>query len=508
MTTTPEMSPTSGTTEPPRATRREWIGLAVLALPTLMVSFDIFVLLLALPQLSADLSATSAQQLWIMDIYGFLVGGFLITMGNLGDRFGRRRMLLLGASVFAVASILAAYSTSAEMLIAARALLGIAGATLAPSTLSLITTLFRDPRQLGFAIGVWAGSFTAGAILGPVIGGVMLEYFWWGSVFLLGVPAVLLLLLVGPRVLPEFRDPTAGRIDLTSVLLSLGAILPFVYGVKELARHGWALGPTAALALGVGMGVLFLRRQRGLTDPMLDLSLFRIGAFRVSLLSLLAYSSLTGATLLFMTQYLQSVAGLSPLDAGLAMIPGLATGMVSVTVAPILARRIRPAVLIAAGILAVVAGLVILAMVGPESGVGLVILGNTVWCLGGGPLLALSTGLVVSSAPPEKAGAASALPQISNELGSALGMATLGSLGGLVYRVGVSDDMPDGLTPGVADAVRESLARATAEATSLPDAAALLSAARSAFSDGFAVVAGISAVLLALLTIPVLRGRG
>jgi DHA2 family multidrug resistance protein-like MFS transporter len=246
----------------PRAGRREWVGLAVLALPTLLVALDLFVMLLAVPHLSAALGASSTQQLWILDIYGFMVAGLLLTMGTLGDRIGRRRLLLLGAAAFGTASILAAWSANPEMLIAARALLGIAGATLSPSTLSLIMTLFRDPKQQASAVGIWAGCFVAGAIIGPIVGGVLLEHFWWGSVFLLGVPAMVLLLLVGPRLLPEFRNPHAGRLDLASVALSLGAILPIVYGLKELARGGWQPLPVATIVVGLVVGWRFVPSAR------------------------------------------------------------------------------------------------------------------------------------------------------------------------------------------------------------------------------------------------------
>ncbi|HZA25693.1 MAG TPA: MFS transporter, partial [Dehalococcoidia bacterium] len=196
----------------PRATRREWIGLGVLAIACVLYAMDLTVLHLAVPSLSADLQPSSVQLLWIIDVYGFLVGGSLITMGTLGDRIGRRKLLLIGAAAFGVASVMAAFSTSAEMLIAARALMGVAGATLAPSTLSLIFSMFRDPRQRSVAIGVWISGFSAGAAIGPVVGGVLLEFFWWGSVFLLALPVMALLLALGPRVLPEFRDPQAGRL--------------------------------------------------------------------------------------------------------------------------------------------------------------------------------------------------------------------------------------------------------------------------------------------------------
>src|SRR5688500_3884930 len=207
--------------EAPKAGRREWIGLAVLALACVVYAMDLTVLHLAVPSLSADLQPTSAQLLWIIDIYGFMVAGALITMGTLGDRIGRRRLLLIGAVAFSLASLLAAFSTSAEMLIASRALLGIAGATIAPSTLSLIRNMFQDPGQRTFAIGIWVTAFSLGGAIGPIVGGALLEFFWWGSVFLLAIPVMGLLLVLGPFLLPEYKDPDAGRLDLFSAALSL-----------------------------------------------------------------------------------------------------------------------------------------------------------------------------------------------------------------------------------------------------------------------------------------------
>jgi MFS transporter, DHA2 family, multidrug resistance protein len=207
----------------------------VLALACLLYAMDLTVLHLAVPSLSEDLRPSSTQLLWITDIYGFMVAGCLITMGTLGDRIGRRRLLLGGATAFGAVSVLAAFSTSPEMLIACRALLGIAGATLAPSTLSLIFAMFADPRQRSTAIGVWITSFSAGGAIGPVLGGVLLERFWWGSVFLLAVPVMALLLVLGPRVLPEYRAPGAGRLDLASAAVLLVAVLAMVLGLKQIA---------------------------------------------------------------------------------------------------------------------------------------------------------------------------------------------------------------------------------------------------------------------------------
>ena len=269
-------------TLPPRAGRREWIGLAVIALPCLLYSMDLTVLHLAVPALTADLQPSSAQLLWIIDIYGFFVAGSLITMGTLGDRIGRRRLLLIGAAAFGIASVLAAFSTSASMLIATRALLGVAGATVAPSTLSLIRNLFLDPGQRSIAIGVWITAYSLGGVLGPFVGGAMLEFFWWGSVFLIAVPVMVLLLAVAPFLLPEFKDPGAGRLDIASAFLSLVAVLAVIYGLKHLAQNGLDWVPAVTIAFGIAVGWVFVQRQKTLDDPLIDLRLFRLRAFNAA----------------------------------------------------------------------------------------------------------------------------------------------------------------------------------------------------------------------------------
>src|SRR5690348_15660870 len=275
-----------------RAGRRAWFGLAVLALPCLLYSMDFTVLNLAVPRISSALHPNGPELLWMVDIYGFLLAGFLIPMGSLGDHIGRRRVLLTGAAAFGAGSIFAAFSTSAAMLIVARATLGVAASTLAPSTLSMIRNMFRDPRQRTIAISVWVTSFSAGAAIGPVVGGWMLERFWWGSVFLLAVPVMALLLVLGPIVLPEFREPHPVRIDVLSAALSLTGVLLAVYAIKQFAQDGftWVVGGT--LFAGTAIVAVFIDRQKRLDDPLIDLRLFRIpaftGAIAVNLLSLLA----------------------------------------------------------------------------------------------------------------------------------------------------------------------------------------------------------------------------
>ncbi|GAB2957240.1 MFS transporter [Micromonospora polyrhachis] len=492
----------------PRAGRREWIGLAVLALPTLLVSLDMSVLFLALPQLSEELGAGGNEQLWILDSYGFLVAGFLVTMGTLGDRIGRRRLLLIGASAFAAASVLAAYAPSTELLIAARALLGIAGATLMPSTLALIRNMFHDDRQRGVAIAVWMSCFMAGNTIGPLIGGVLLEWFWWGSVFLLGVPVMVLLVLTAPALLPEHRDPDPGRLDLISVALSLGAILPVVYGLKELATEGWRPGPAAAVVLGVALGWLFVRRQHRLPHPLLDLRLFADRTFRAALGINFLGAVLMSGTFLFIPLYLRLVEGLSPLQAGLWLVPQSLAMIASTQLTPYLAGRFRPAYVMAGALVVAAVGGLLLSQVGPVGGRTLLVVGFLLACVGVAPPSALATGLVVGSAPPGKAGATASVSETSGELGVALGLATLGSLGAAAYRDQLV--LPDGVPGRLAETARESLAGAIAASGQLStgSAAALVDSARGAFTSGLNVVGGVGALLflaLAILAVATLR---
>jgi DHA2 family multidrug resistance protein-like MFS transporter len=333
-----------------RAGRREWIGLAVIALPCLLYSMDLTVLFLAVPELSVDLERSSSQLLWITDIYGFLLAGLLITMGTLGDRIGRRRLLLIGATAFGAASVLAAFSTSAEMLIGARALLGVAGATLAPSTLSLIRNMFLDPGQRTIAVGVWITSFSVGAAIGPLVGGTLLHYFWWGSVFLAAVPVMALLLVLGPLLLPEFRDPEPGRLDLASAALSLAAVLSVIYGLKLTAQDGFGWVPSMAIAAGLGIGLVFVRRQRGLSYPLLDVRLFRSAAFSTSIAAMCAAVFVMGGILFFVTQYLQLVRGQGALEAAAWLLPSTGGLVAGSMLAPLLVRSVRAGTLVAGGL--------------------------------------------------------------------------------------------------------------------------------------------------------------
>jgi DHA2 family multidrug resistance protein-like MFS transporter len=427
------------------------MGLAVLALPTLLLSMDVTVLYLATPHLAASLRPTATELLWITDSYGFLIAAFLVVMGNLGDRIGRRRLLLIGATAFALGSVVAAYAPTPTTLIAARALLGVAGSTMMPSTLALISTMFRDATQRGTAIGIWAACLSGGVALGPVVGGALLESWWWGSVFLIAVPVMGLMLVTAPWVLPEHRDPAPGRIDLAGVALSLATVLPTIYGIKHIfAGHAAATG-VASIGVGVGFGVLFVRRQLVTADPLIDVRLFGGRRFRAAMIVMTAGISVTAGVYLFVTQYLQQVVGLSPLRAGLWLLPSSGAMVVTSVLAPGLARKFAAGRIVAVSLLVAAAGFAVLTRLTATSGVALVVLGIVIVYLGQGPVMALSTDLIVGSAPPREAGAASALSETGTELGLALGVAVLGSIGAAVYRAQVDGRIPDTLPPATAD---------------------------------------------------------
>jgi DHA2 family multidrug resistance protein-like MFS transporter len=491
--------------EPPKAGRREWVGLAVLALACVVYAMDLTVLHLAVPHLSEDLQPTSAQLLWIADIYGFMVAGALITMGTLGDRIGRRRLLLVGAAAFALASLLAAFSTSAEMLIGARALLGIAGATIAPSTLSLIRNLFHDPGQRTFAIGVWITAYSLGGAVGPLLGGVLLEFFWWGSVFLLAIPVMALLLVLGPVLLPEFRDPDAGRLDVASAALSLVAVLAVVYGLKQTAQDGVGFLPFAAVVVGLALGFLFVRRQSRLADPLIDLRLFRVPAFSASLAVYTLGILVLFGSFLFIYQYLQLVLELSPLEAGVVTLPSFGAFVVGSLLAPAIVKRVRPAYVMAAGLALAAVGLLGLTQVSVDSGIAVLIGSSFVYSLGIAPVFTLTNDLILGAAPPERAGAASAISETGAELGGALSIALLGTIGTAVYRIQVEDGIPASVPPDQAETARDTLGGAVAVSGDLTDALAgqVLDAAQAAFTQGLQVVALVSATIAALAAVGV-----
>ena len=504
------MQPDTEASPVPKAGRKEWIGLAVIALACVLYVMDLTVLHLAVPAISRDLHPSSAELLWIIDIYGFLVAGSLITLGTLGDRIGRRRLLMIGASAFGVASVVAAFSTSTGMLIATRAVMGVAGATLAPSTLSLIRNMFLDPRQRTQAIAIWITSFSVGAAIGPLAGGVVLEFFWWGAVFLLAVPVMALLLILGPRFLPEYRDPDAGRPDLASAVMSLVTVLAVIFGLKQIAQDGLAWLPVLSIVVGLVVGRAFLRRQRTLADPFIDLSLFRSPAFSASLVTYGIGILLVFGGFLFLPQYLQLVLGLSPLEAGLWTLPAALGFVVGSNVTPMLARRIPPASLMAAGLVMAAMGFAVFTQVDAASGLGVIVLGSLLFDLGTSPLFTLTNDLIIGSAPPERAGAAAGISETAAELGGALGIAAFGSVGVAIYRGVLAEGVPAAVPVAAAERARDTLAEAVVVGGELPAGVgdALIDVARGGFLQGLHVVAlicVISSIGLAVFVVRMLR---
>ncbi|MFJ3517956.1 MFS transporter [Streptomyces sp. NPDC090131] len=483
------------------AGRREWTAFCVLLLPLLLVSMDVSVLYFAVPAITEQLDPSSTQQLWIFDSYAFALSGLLITMGSLGDRIGRRKLLLIGASAFGLASIGAGFATSAEMLIVARVLLGIGGATLMPSTLALVRNLFQDDRQRGQAIAIWSGAMTGGIALGSVLSGVMLNHWYWGSVFLINVPAMLLLLLLVPVLVPEFKDPAPGRFDLLGVPLSMAAVLPVVYGLKEVAAEGFEPAYVGCIAVGLAFGHLFVRRQRTRDDAMVSRELFRGRGFGASIgLNTVAAFAMMGSAY-FTTQYLQSVLGMGTLEAALwSLAPSVVIGAAA-PVGAALALKTDRAHVIAGGFVLAAAGFALLGLVGTDS-LWLLLVGAGLLASGIVTVMSLVSDLALSSAPAEKAGTAASLLETGQEFGGALGMALLGSLGTAVYRSDLTDSEP---------AVRETLGGAVATAHQVGGAAGeqVLALAREAFVHGMQYAAwGGTALLLgaAVLAATLMRG--
>ncbi|MEV6419692.1 MFS transporter [Streptomyces sp. NPDC051662] len=485
--------------------RRPWLGLAVLLLPTMLMTVDLGVLWLATPPLAADLGASSTELLWINDAYGFAIASSLVLAGNLGDRYGHRRLLLLGITAFTLASMLAAYAPGPGVLIAARAILGAAGAAILPATLSLISQMFTDPIRRARAIALWVTALSSGVAIGPVVSGVMLEHFWWGSVFLVAVPVMAAVLVAVSLLVPGYADSAAGRLDWVGALLLLLTLLPIVYGIKSLGEHGLTPTAFAAPAVGLAFGVLFFRRQRGAAAPLLDVRLFADRTFTSALvLMFLGLAAMNGVEYL-MPQYFQLVAGLSPIQVGLLMVlpaVGLAIGS---QLTPVLVRRVRPAYVIAAGAALAAMAFSVLAMLPADgSGAARAAGAATVMMLGLAPITVLGTGIAASAAPPGKSGQATSAGQTAYELGLAFGIAATGSVTATVYRDQVHANAPADVPTDVVARSADSLGGGLAVAERLPGALgeSMVTAVHTAFTSGLraAAIAGgaLSVVLLAL----------
>ncbi len=493
------------TKQEPTATahRKRWAALVVLMFPVLLISVDNTVLSFAVPALSEALTPSSNQLLWIIDIYPLILAGLLVPMGSLGDRFGRRKMLMIGSTGFAIVSAAAAFATSAEQLIAARALLGVFGAMLMPATLSLIRNIFTDANERRKAIAIWAAAFSGGAALGPIVGGFLLEHFWWGSVFLLAVPMLLPLLFLGPVLIPESRDPKPGSIDPLSIALVIMTLLPIVFGIKELTQASSPWLGIFAIALGIACGVAFTFRQLKQANPMLDVRLFTnpvfSGALLVNLLSIFAFVGF----IYFLSQHLQLVAGYTPMMAGVLMLPGLALTVSFGLIAVPLVRKFKISTVMIAGLALSATAYGIVLAFGQSGSVAALMIGFSVLGAGVGMAETLSNDLALSSVPASKAGAASAISETAYEVGSVLGIAVLGSILNAVYSRNLQ--VPASLSAEQADSARQTLGGAHEVAAGLPASEAsigeqLLASASTAFDAGVVITSGI-AVALTLITI-------
>lgn len=490
-----------------RATWRAWLGLAVLTLPVLMTATDMTVLFLALPSIAADLEPGSTQMLWILHADAFLAVGFALTMGRLSERVGARRLLLVGVAVYGVASLAAAFSPTPEALIALRALLGIAAATLMPSIMVLLRLMFPNPRQFSVAVAVTMSAFAAGMAVGPPLGGALLELFWWGAAFLANVPVAVVVLLALP-LLPAHRGEESGHVDMVSVVLSLAAIIAVVFGLQEIAdTYAGGSAPVwpyvVTVVVGLLLAALFVRRQLRLADPLLDLRLFATPAFTVSLLVLLLMLLALGGTDMLFAQFLQTARGLSPGHAGLLLIGPAVASIVGTALAPVLTRWMRPAYAMAGGLLAAAVGAAAMALLAGSAGLVVLVALVTVIQVALGPLFPLSTNLIVGSAPVERSGSAAAMADVGGGLGNALSLAFMGSLAAVVYRAALRGAAPEDLPDGAVSAAGESVGGATAVADGLSGAAGqeLLEAAGAAFTLGVRSAYGVGAVLLVLVAV-------
>ncbi|MCH0565602.1 MULTISPECIES: MFS transporter [unclassified Streptomyces] len=487
MTSTLQPAPTGEAVKRPG----RWLALSVLVLAVLLVAVDATVLGLATPYISEDLQPSGTQLLWIGDVYSFVIAGLLVSMGSLGDRIGRKRILLGGATAFGAISVLNAYATTPETMILARALLGVAGATLMPATLALIRNIFHDPRERSLAVGIWGATASAGTAVGPVAGGFLLEHFWWGSVFLINLPVMAVLVLVGIRTLPESRNPNPGPWDLISVLLSLAGMIGLVYAVKEAAAHGFAWSTLAAGLLGAAALYGFVRRQLTMPAPLLDMRLFRSRGFSGAVLAdLLTVFGLSGLVF-FLSQYLQLVQGRRPFEAGLAELPAAVGAVAAGLVAGRAARHLSVRTVVSGGLAAIGLALAVLTLLDRSTGYPLLGAALLVVGVGAGFSFTVTADVILSSVPQEQAGAASAVSETAYELGAALGIAVLGSIVTGAYRA-----FP--VPAGAPAAAHESLGGAVEAAQGLPERTgeALLSSAREAFVHGLTLATGVGAAVL------------
>jgi DHA2 family multidrug resistance protein-like MFS transporter len=476
-----------------KATRREWLALSILILPTLIVSMDMNVTYLALPVLSAALKPTSAELLWITDIYGFLEAGLLIVMGSLADKFGIKKILLIGATAFSVSSTFAAFAPSAFWLIIARAVMGIGGATILPAVISLIRNMFRDEHQRTFAVGMYTTAFSAGSMIGPVVGGFLLYHFWWGSIFLMPVPLILVLLFTAPFLIPEFKNESEHPFDILSAGLLITSTLLTIFGIKQIAQNGFSLLYMLCIIAGITLGIIFIRRQKMLPEPLIDLQLFKNPVFKIAIAALFIVLFDCCGIGLFTGQYLQSVAGFNSFIAGLWMLPGPVGSVILCMLAPVAAKRFKRVTIIAAGLTTMMLSVLVFVFIGIHDPI-LIGIANFFMTAGGAVTVTIGIDTVVASAPHEKAGAAAGISETSTGFGGALGVAILGSIWTALYRGKMS------AYASATDEARNTIGGAVAEAKRLKDIP-LLNHAKDAFVSSMHVTAGVCAAIIAVVIV-------
>lgn len=473
-----------------RSSARRWSGLAVLMLPVLLVTVDNTVLGFALPKIAEALRPTASQQLWMIDAYSLVLAGLLVSMGSLGDRVGHRKLLLIGSFGFVVVSVLTAYSATSMQLIIGRACMGIFGAMLMPSTLALIRSVFEDREERRVAVAIWATTLTVGSALGPLVGGVLLQFFDWGAIFLLAVPVLIPLLVLGPLLLPESERDVSGPLDPISILQSMVALGCIVYSIKHGASEGIDGVVFGTFLVGALAGWIFVRRQLRLPVPLMDMTLFSNGAFSGSvLINLMSLAFLVGFVF-FTTQFLQIVLQMAPLSASLALVPGqIMAIMVGVAVVPV-AQRMPVHVLIP--ILVAFTGAAFLLVASMGSSLAVLVAAFALLNIGVGAIATVSNDVILSAAPPAKAGAASAISETAYEVGVVLGTTLIGGLVTAHYRADLQ--LPAFLSDVQTMLASEALAGAHHVATGLAgdQAQQLMQQAGSAFAGGIALASWLA----------------
>ncbi|GAB3672658.1 MFS transporter [Actinocorallia lasiicapitis] len=482
---------------------RKWATLLICCLAGIVLAMDMTALNLAIPRLVEEVKPSATQILWISDGYGFALAALLITMGWIGDRIGRKKLLLIGVTAFAAASAVTAYAHTAELLIAARVLLGVAGATIMPSTLSLVRNVFTEPKERTMAIGISSGVMGLGVGLGPLAGGALLDHFWWGSVFLINVPIMAVILVAGLVVLPESRDPRPGRLDVPSVLLSAASVALTVYAIKEIAADGYSHQYLFLGFAGIVLLTAFCLRQSRIDSPLVDLRLFKLPAYAGSVgVNAFTMFALVAQSLVF-SQYFQLVLGWSPWVSGLAGLPGALGAMTGgAALAPLLINVMGRSRAIGAGLTLAAASFIGYSFVGLDVHYWSLLFPTML--LGGmgvGIAMTITADTILASVPKERAGSASAISETATELGGALGVALLGSVLNAAY--GASIEVPAQVTGPAKDAVTDSIAGAFEVAGQLPPqvAAQAIDAARTAYVDGMHFMLYCSATLALLAAV-------